>query len=65
MSQNSLKLSWTREEVDNRLRIIMKSIHKSCLDAAEAYGNPGDYVMGANIAGFTKVAKAMLAYGVV
>jgi glutamate dehydrogenase (NADP+) len=65
MSQNSLKLSWTREEVDNRLLIIMKSIHKSCLDAAEAYGHPGDYVMGANIAGFTKVAKAMLAYGVV
>jgi glutamate dehydrogenase (NADP+) len=65
MSQNSLKLSWTREEVDNRLLIIMKSIHKSCLDAAEAYGKKGDYVMGANIAGFTKVAKAMLAYGVV
>jgi glutamate dehydrogenase (NADP+) len=65
MSQNSLKLSWTREEVDNRLLIIMKSIHKACLDAAEAYGRPGDYVMGANIAGFTKVAKAMLAYGIV
>ena len=65
MSQNSLKLSWTREEVDNRLKIIMKSIHKSCLDAAEAYGNPYNYVMGANIAGFTKVANAMLAYGVV
>ncbi len=65
MSQNSLKLSWTREEVDNRLQVIMKSIHKACLDAAEAYGKPEDYVMGANIAGFTKVAKAMLAYGVV
>lgn len=65
MSQNSLKLSWTREEVDKRLQIIMKSIHKSCLYAAEAYGNPGDYVMGANIAGFTKVANAMLAYGIV
>ena len=65
MSQNSLKLSWTREEVDARLLIIMKSIHKSCLDTAAAYGRPGDYVMGANIAGFTKVAKAMLAYGVV
>jgi glutamate dehydrogenase (NADP+) len=65
MSQNSLKLSWTREEVDNRLLIIMKSIHKSCLDAAEAYGRKGDYVMGANIAGFIKVARAMLAYGVV
>jgi glutamate dehydrogenase (NADP+) len=65
MSQNSLKLSWTREEVDARLLIIMKSIHKSCLDTATAYGRAGDYVMGANIAGFTKVAKAMLAYGVV
>ncbi|MDY0390880.1 NADP-specific glutamate dehydrogenase [Desulfobulbus oligotrophicus] len=65
MSQNSLKLSWSREEVDNRLLLIMKSIHRSCLDAAEAYGRTGDYVMGANIAGFTKVAKAMLAYGVV
>ncbi|MFO7557403.1 MAG: NADP-specific glutamate dehydrogenase [Desulfobacterales bacterium] len=65
MSQNSLKLSWTREEVDNRLLIIMKCIHKSCLDAATAYGKTGDYVMGANIAGFTKVAKAMLAYGIV
>ncbi len=65
MSQNSSKLSWTREEVDNRLQIIMKSIHRSCIDASEAYGRKGDYVMGANIAGFTKVAKAMLAYGVV
>ena len=65
MSQNSLKLSWTREEVDNRLLIIMKSIHKACVETAEAYGRKGDYVMGANIAGFTKVARAMLAYGVV
>lgn len=65
MSQNSMKMSWTREEVDNRLLIIMKSIHNSCLNAAEAYGRKGDYVMGANIAGFVKVANAMLAYGVV
>ncbi|MFO7838624.1 MAG: NADP-specific glutamate dehydrogenase, partial [Desulfosalsimonadaceae bacterium] len=65
MSQNSQKLSWTREEVDSRLLLIMKNIHQSCLDAAEAYGRKGDYVMGANIAGFTKVANAMLAYGVV
>jgi len=65
MSQNSLKLSWTREEVDNRLLIIMKSIHRACVDTAEAYGKKGDYVAGANIAGFTKVANAMLAYGVV
>ncbi|MBU3948534.1 MAG: NADP-specific glutamate dehydrogenase [Proteobacteria bacterium] len=65
MSQNSMKMSWTREEVDNRLLIIMKSIHNSCLNAAEAYGRKGDYVTGANIAGFVKIAKAMLAYGVV
>ncbi len=65
MSQNSLRLSWTREEVDERLHGIMKSIHKASLDAAEAYGDPGNYLMGANIAGFLKVAKAMLAYGVV
>jgi glutamate dehydrogenase (NADP+) len=65
MSQNSMRLSWSREEVDSRLLGIMKSIHKSCLDAAEAYGKKGDYVTGANIAGFLKVAKSMLAYGVV
>ncbi|MBN1850150.1 MAG: NADP-specific glutamate dehydrogenase [Deltaproteobacteria bacterium] len=65
MSQNSLRLSWTREEVDHRLLLIMKGIHKACLDAADAYGKKGDYVIGANIAGFIKVAKAMLAYGVV
>ena len=65
MSQNSMRLSWSREEVDQRLQGIMKSIHKSCLDAAETYGKKGDYVMGANIAGFVKVANAMLAYGVV
>ena len=65
MSQNSLRLSWTREEVDSRLLLIMKSIHKACFDTAEAYGKKGDYVTGANIAGFVKVAKAMLAYGVV
>jgi glutamate dehydrogenase (NADP+) len=65
MSQNSIRLSWTREEVDNRLLGIMKSIHKACLDAAEAYGKKGDYVTGANIAGFLKVARAMMDYGVV
>ncbi len=65
MSQNSMRLSWSREEVDQRLHGIMKSIHKSCLDAAATYGKPGDYLMGANIAGFIKVANAMLAYGVV
>jgi glutamate dehydrogenase (NADP+) len=65
MSQNSLRLSWTREEVDSRLQQIMKSIHKASLEAAEAYGAPGDYLTGANIAGFVKVAKAMVAYGIV
>jgi glutamate dehydrogenase (NADP+) len=65
MSQNSMKLSWTREEVDARLLLIMKSIHKACVETAEAYGRKGDYVAGANIAGFTKVANAMLAYGIV
>jgi glutamate dehydrogenase (NADP+) len=65
MCQNSMKLSWTREEVDNRLLLIMKNLHKTCMEASEAYGKKGDYVTGANIAGFTKVAKAMLAYGIV
>jgi len=65
MSQNSARLAWTREEVDQKLQGIMKSIHKTALDAAESYGDPGNYVVGANIAGFLKVAKAMLAYGVV
>ncbi|NLW36280.1 NADP-specific glutamate dehydrogenase [Syntrophorhabdus aromaticivorans] len=65
MSQNSLKMSWTREEVDALLLKIMKGIHKASLDAADAYGQRGDYVAGANIAGFLKVANAMLAYGVV
>jgi len=65
MSQNSMRLTWTREEVDAKLQWIMKSIHKSAFDAAEAYGTKGDYVLGANIAGFLKVAKAMTAYGIV
>jgi len=64
-SQNSLRLSWTREEVDARLHGIMKAIHKQCVEAAEAYGTPGNYVNGANIAGFLKVARAMMAQGVV
>jgi glutamate dehydrogenase (NADP+) len=65
MSQNSMRLSWSREEVDQRLHGIMKSIHKACLEAADTYGKKGDYLMGANIAGFIKVANAMLAYGIV
>ncbi|HJR80099.1 MAG TPA: NADP-specific glutamate dehydrogenase [Anaerolineales bacterium] len=65
MSQNSMRLAWTRNEVEQRLHDIMQSIHRNCLEAAEAYGCPGDYLAGANIAGFLKVANAMLAYGVV
>ncbi len=65
MSQNSLRLSWTREEVDERLHNIMKSIHTNALQTAERYGFPGDYVAGANIAGFLKVADSMLDQGVV
>jgi glutamate dehydrogenase (NADP+) len=65
MSQNSLRLAWTREEVDARLHGIMKAIHKQAKDTAEEYGTPGNYVNGANIAGFVKVADAMIDQGVV
>ncbi|MCP3873774.1 MAG: NADP-specific glutamate dehydrogenase [Desulfobacteraceae bacterium] len=65
MSQNSMRLSWSREEVDNRLKGIMKSIHQSCIDASVEYGKPGNYVAGANIAGFVKVVNAMLDQGIV
>jgi glutamate dehydrogenase (NADP+) len=65
MSQNSMRLTWSREEVDQRLQVIMKNIHHNALEASEFYGHKGNYVMGANIAGFMKVAKAMLAYGIV
>ncbi|NPA79639.1 MAG: NADP-specific glutamate dehydrogenase [Thermotogae bacterium] len=63
MSQNAQLLQWTREEVDNRLRAIMRHIYEESKNAAEAYGHPGDLMMGANIAGFLKVAKAMVALG--
>ncbi len=65
MSQNSMRLSWTREEVDERLHNIMIAIHKQAYDAAEEYGQPSNLVMGANIAGFVKVADAMLDQGLV
>jgi glutamate dehydrogenase (NADP+) len=65
MSQNSIRMSWSREEVDQHLHRIMKNIHQSCLAAGEQYGMAGNYVAGANIAGFTKVADAMLAQGIV
>lgn len=65
MSQNSLRLSWTREEVDGHLQRIMKDIHDAAFSAAEKYGTPGNYVNGANIAGFLKVADTMLDQGAV
>ncbi len=65
MSQNAMRMTWSREEVDQKLQVIMKNIHQSALEASEEYGCKGNYVMGANIAGFMKVAKSMLAYGIV
>jgi len=65
MSQNSMRLSWTREEVDDRLHKIMIEIHKNCFETAEKYGTPGNLVNGANIAGFLKVANSMLDQGLV
>jgi glutamate dehydrogenase (NADP+) len=65
MVQNSMRLAWLGEEVDERLRIIMRDIHRTCLETAEEYGTPGNYVNGANIAGFVKVVNAMLDQGVV
>jgi len=65
MCQNSARLCWSREEVDSRLHGIMKAIHRNCRETAEAFGTPGNYVNGANIAGFLKVADAMLDQGLV
>ncbi len=65
MSQNSLRLSWSREEVDQRLHNIMKSIHSACRNTATAYGQPTNNVLGANIAGFLKVANSMMDQGIV
>jgi len=65
MSQNAMRLAWPREEVDNRLRQIMKNIHKTCVTIAERFGTPGNYVNGANIGGFLKVADAMMDQGIV
>jgi glutamate dehydrogenase (NADP+) len=65
MSQNSMRLSWTREEVDLRLHNIMIAIHDTCTQTAEKYGVPGNYMLGANISGFIKVADSMLDQGVV
>ncbi len=65
MSQNSMRLAWTSEEVDNRLRDIMNRIHTACVSTAAEYDQPGNYVVGANIAGFVKVADAMIDQGLV
>ena len=64
MSQNSLRLQWTEAEVNERLQKIMKDIHDECVEHGVQKGGHVDYFKGANIAGFTKVANAMLAYGV-
>jgi glutamate dehydrogenase (NADP+) len=65
MVQNATFSTWTREQVDDRLLGIMVDIHDSCVRAAAEYDAPGNYVVGANIAGFERVASAMLAQGVV
>jgi glutamate dehydrogenase (NADP+) len=65
MSQNSMRLPWPKEEVDRRLHEIMQNIHQTCVETAEKYGTPGNYVNGANIGGFLKVANAMMDQGLV
>ncbi|MCP4680832.1 MAG: hypothetical protein GY864_00685 [Desulfobacterales bacterium] len=65
MSQNSMRIKWSREEVEAKLKGIMKSIHSACISASEEYGTPGNYVNGANIAGFVKVADSMMDQGIV
>ena len=65
MAQNSMRYGWMRKEVDDRLQLIMSSIHQACVATAERFGTPGNYVNGANIAGFLKVADAMIDQGVV
>jgi glutamate dehydrogenase (NADP+) len=65
MSQNSMRLSWSRQEVDERLHQIMVAIHQNCFETAEKYGTPGNYLNGANIGGFLKVANSMMDQGLV
>jgi glutamate dehydrogenase (NADP+) len=65
MAQNSMRFSWSRQEVEFRLQQIMKNIHTACVETAERFGAPGNYVVGANIAGYLKVADAMMDQGVV
>ena len=64
MSQNAMRLGWTSEEVDNKLHLIMKNIHAAAHSVAKEFGEPSNYVMGANIAGFRKVADAMIDQGI-
>ena len=65
MAQNSMRLSWSAQEVDRQLMIIMKNIHRTCLEASEEYGKSGNIIIGANIAGFLKIVNAMLSQGLV
>src|SRR5699024_6027349 len=65
MAQNSSRLKWTSEQVDKQVRVIMKDIYRNCTKAANQYGSPGNLVVGANIAGFTKVADTMIEQGVI
>src|SRR3546814_4494246 len=65
MQQNASRDSWTFEETESRLADIMRGIHDLCAETADEYGAPGDYVLGANIAGFVRVAEAMRAFGVI
>ncbi|HBR08295.1 MAG TPA: NADP-specific glutamate dehydrogenase, partial [Clostridiales bacterium] len=65
MTQNSMRLSWTFQEVDDKLHGIMQNIFRACYEASDACGKPGNLMVGANVAGFLKVADAMLAQGIV
>ena len=65
MTQNASRTSWKADQVEQELARIMTDIHTTCAETAERYGSPGDYVTGANIAGFERVADAMLAQGVI
>jgi glutamate dehydrogenase (NADP+) len=65
MAQNSMRMSWSKEEMDSRLGVIIKNIHSACLQYAERFGTPGNYVNGANIGGFLKVADAMIDQGLI
>jgi glutamate dehydrogenase (NADP+) len=65
MAQNSMRFGWSRQEVDDRLRVIMRNIHRSCVEASTSFGVAGNYVDGANIAGFLKVADSMMDQGIV